>query len=217
MKAFVSWSGGKDSALSCYRAAQGRECEPVSLLNMLSEDGRQSSSHGTDSLLLRLQAEALGIPVIQAKTSQGGYEGNFKAAVEHLKKKGITAGIFGDIDFQCHRDWIERVCDDLTITPVFPLWGGQRKELLQEFISSGFKAVVVKTRSDFLDKNWLGRLIDYSFIRDIEKLQNVDICGENGEYHTFVYDGPIFKKPFKFRLGKEHVGSGYCFIEVIPA
>jgi len=128
MKAFASWSGGKDSCLSCYEAMQSKDIEVFYLLNMISEDGKHSRSHGISSDLLRLQGEAMGIPIIQRKTSKKTYEKEFKRAVSCLKKENIRAGVFGDVDVQEHRDWIERVCNELGIKPVFPLWKRKKKE-----------------------------------------------------------------------------------------
>ena len=203
MKAFVSWSGGKDSCLSCYEATKSKDIEVSYLLNMISKDGKNSRSHRISSDLLRLQAEAIGIPVIQRKTTRKTYEKEFRKAVSCFEKENIRVGIFGDIDLQGHRDWIERVCKELQIKPVFPLWERKRKKIMEEFIKTGFKAIIVATNSEFLGEDWLGRRIDREFVKDIKNLGNVDICGENGEYHTFVYNGPIFRKPVRFIGGKK--------------
>jgi len=200
VKAFVSWSGGKETVLSFYKAMSDDRTEVAYLLNMVSEDGRLSRSHGVGSALLRKQAEAIGIPIVQKKSSWPTYEKEFKAAVEELKKEGVDAGIFGDIDLQEHRDWVERVCGELGIRAILPLWGRKREDLLKEFIDCGFEALVVAVRDDVLGREWIGRKIDENFIKDIRKLGTVDLCGEKGEYHTFVTDGPIFKKPVKAHL-----------------
>jgi uncharacterized protein (TIGR00290 family) len=210
MKAFVSWSGGKESALACYRAMQDPEVEVSYLLNMLSEDGRRSRSHGISSDLLKAQAEAIGIPILQRKTTWKTYEEEFKAAVSNMD---VAAGIFGDIDVAEHRDWVERVCKEIGIKPILPLWKGKREELMEEFIEVGFKAIVVATNPKALDEKWLGKEINRGFVDELKALGNVDLCGENGEYHTFVYDGPIFKKPIKFEVKNKVLKEKYWFFQ----
>ena len=211
-KAFASWSGGKDSMLALYRAI--RTVEVTYLLNMLSEDGVSSRSHGLNAELLRAQATAMGKTIIQRPSSWKGYERTFKEAVLGLKRKGVTVGVFGDIELQEHRDWIERVCSDLEIEPLFPLWGAGREELINEFISAGFRAIVVSTNADNLGKEWLGREINGDFVRDLKELGDVDLCGELGEYHTFVFDGPLFRYPVGFRLGAKRLKGNRWFLEV---
>ena len=197
MKTFVSWSGGKESALSCYKAMQNRNLEVAYLLNMISEDGKRSRTHGVSSKLLRSQAQAMGIPIIQRRAAWETYEREFKEAVSDLKKKGVRAGVFGDIDLQEHRDWAERVCGESGIKPIFPLWKMEREEALSEFIDFGFEAIVVAAKAGLLGSKWIARKIDREFINDIKKIAEVDLCGEAGEYHTFVLSGPIFKKRLK--------------------
>lgn len=214
MKVFVSWSGGKETSLSCYRVMRRKDIEVVYLLNMISEDGKHSRSHGISSNLLRLQAEAIGIPIVQRRTTWKTYEKNFKKAVSDFKKEGIQAGVFGDIDLQEHRDWIERVCKEIGIKPILPLWKRGREDLLTEFIKVGFKAIVIATNADFLGKDWLGREINKKFIDELKVLGKVDLCGENGEYHTFAYDGPIFKKPIKFDICREILKEKHWFLEL---
>ncbi len=201
LKAFVSWSGGKETSLSCYRVMQKQGVKVVCLLNMISEDGKHSRSHGISPKLLQAQAEAIRIPIIQRKTTWASYEEEFKKALLDFKKEGIQAGVFGDIDLQEHRDWVERVCKEIDIRPILPLWKREREELLKEFIQGGFKAIVVATNAEFLGEKWLNREINKEFIEELKALGNIDLCGERGEYHTFVYDGPIFKKPVEFIVG----------------
>ena len=211
-KAFASWSGGKDSMLALYRAI--RTVEVPYLLNMLSEDGVSSRSHGLNAELLRAQATAMGKTIIQRPSSWKGYERTFKEAVLGLKRKGVTVGVFGDIELQEHRDWIERVCSDLEIEPLFPLWGAGREELINKFISAGFRAIVVSTNADNLGKEWLGREVNGDFVKDLKGLGDVDLCGELGEYHTFVFDGPLFRHSVGFRLGAKRLKGNRWFLEV---
>jgi len=215
MKAFVSWSGGKETSLSCYRIMKKEDVKVACLLNMVSEDGRHSRSHGIRAELLKTQAEAMGIPLLQRKTTWKTYEEEFKKAVLDLKRQGIQAGIFGDIDLQEHRDWVERVCKEIEVEPILPLWKGKREDLLKEFIRAGFKAIVVATNADFLGREWLGRQINEEFIEDLKASKiEVDLCGEKGEYHTFVYDGPIFKKSIDFGIGKKMLKDKHWFLNL---
>ncbi len=215
LRTFVSWSGGKETSLSCYRVTQKQDIKVVYLLNMISEDGKHSRSHGISSSLLRLQAEAIGIPIFQRRTTWETYEEEFKKAVLELKKKGIDTGIFGDIDLQGHRDWVERVCKEVGIKSILPLWREERKDLLEEFIEAGFKAIVVATNAEYLGQEWLGREIDEKFVEGLKAIGDVDLCGEKGEFHTFVYDGPIFKIPVEVTVGKTVLKDKHWFLELV--
>ena len=200
MKAFVSWSGGKESSLSCHKTMQAKDFEIAYLLNMAGEDGERSRSHGVSSKILKRQSESIGIPLIQRKTTWNTYEAEFKEAIREFKKEGVAAGIFGDIDIEEHRKWVDRICGEMGIVPVLPLWGMERETLLGEFISFGFRAAVVALNTEFLDESWLGRQIDKRFVEDLRKERGIDLCGERGEYHTLVYDGPGFREPVDFRV-----------------
>ncbi len=214
LKAFVSWSGGKESAISLYKA-KNEGINIHYLLNMTAENEKYSRSHRLSCNILKIQAKNIGIPLIQCKSSWKEYEENFKKAVFKLKRKGIEAGVFGDIDLQEHREWVERICKDLRIKPALLLWKENKEKLLKDFIRLGFKAIVVTTRRDFLNQKWLGRQINERFINDLKALDNVDLCGEKGEYHTFVFDGPIFKKRVGFTLGKKTIKNNHCFLEIM--
>lgn len=214
--AFCCWSGGKESALSFYKAKEA-DIHLKYLISMISEDGQYSRSHGLNPELLERQGMKIQLPVLQRKATWEGYEGEFKKVIIELNERGIRAGVFGDIDLQQHRDWIERVCEETGIKPILPLWGKERKGLLQEFIDKGFKAIVVTVNSELLDEGWLGRRIDKKFILDLEKMSHIDLCGENGEYHTFVYDGPIFRSPVEFTIGGRILKDNHWFLELISS
>lgn len=157
-----------------------------------------------------MQAKAIGIPMVQVKTSWENYEENFKKVVTELKEKGIEGGVFGDMDLEEHREWIERVCAELEIKPILPLWGTGPEELLADFWQSGFKAVVVATR---LEQSLLGKDVDKAFLAEIKRF-GCHPCGENGEYHTFVTDGPIFKQLFKVIQGEKEERESMWFLEI---
>jgi uncharacterized protein (TIGR00290 family) len=198
VRVFSSWSGGKESALATYKAIfQGHQV--LCLLNFICEDGERSRSHGTKAGVLALQADAIGIPVIQVKTSWQDYEHNFKKAVLELKDKGIEGGVFGDIDLEEHREWVERVCSEVGVKAFLPLWGAKPERLIEELLELRFKAMVVATR---MDENLLGKVLDRALVKQMCELGSHP-CGESGEYHTFVFRGPIFRKALRVSKGRK--------------
>lgn len=214
VKTFVSWSGGKDAALSYYRVMG--DFQVTCLLNMVAEDGRISRSHGIRTDVLRMQAEAMGIQIVQQESSWETYEAEFKKILSGLKGRGVEAGIFGDIDLDAHREWVERVSRESGMEAVLPLWGEKNREnLIEELIEAGFETIVVATKKDVLGPEWLGRRIDYDFVRDISKIKGVDISGEGGEYHTFVVSGPIFKKRINILKSKKITRDRHCFLDIL--
>ncbi|KAB2870731.1 MAG: diphthine--ammonia ligase [Bacteroidales bacterium] len=215
MNAFVSWSGGKDCMLAMFNFMNNPQNRVVSLINMCDEDGVMSRSHGIKSDLVKLQALCMGIPIIQEPIGENGYEESFKKAVNSLKEQGINAGVFGDIYLVEHRVWIERVCNDLGIVAIFPLWNRSTTELIKEFVDFGFKTKVVSVREDFLTEEWLGVDIDNNFISKVLAMPNIDPCAENGEYHSFVYDGPTFKTPVPIKLGRRYKHDNHYFLELL--
>lgn len=217
MQVVASWSGGKDSCLACYKAIKNG-FKVSHLLNFVTEDGTKSRSHGIDSKLIQRQAEAIGIPVVQVKTSWQTYEQKFKKAINKLKQKGIKGIVFGDIDIQEHKEWTDRISSELNVRAMQPLWRYKQRDLLNEFISEGFQAIVVSLRSDLLDKEWLGRKVDKNFLKDLDELDSgINPGGEKGEYHTFVTDGPIFKKKIEILRGKEILRERHWFLEIKKA
>lgn len=214
MKVFASWSGGKDCMFAVYREIIKQENEVVCLVNMCEADGVYSRTHGLKRQLIANQAAAMNIPILQEFVGEEGYERSFKEAINQLKKQGVTGGIFGDIYLQEHRDWIERVCTEMAITPIFPLWKEETSNLLKEFINLGFKAFTVAINTQKLDEKWLNRELDESFYTEIIQLEDIDPCAEKGEYHTFVYDGPIFEKPVTFNKGDVYQKGKDAFIRL---
>jgi len=212
-KAFASWSGGKDACLACYLASTGG-LKIRYLLNMVTEDGRTSWSHGMSAKWLHMQAKAIGIPLVQQRTTQAEYEATFKKTLIDLKSKGVTAGVFGDIDFDAHREWIERVCAEGGVTPHLPLWGMDQNKIMKDFVNLGFETIVVSTDAGLMGGEWVGRIIDRDFISDISELKGVTPCGESGEYHTLVLDGPIFKKRIEVIAGKKTLRDKRWFYEI---
>jgi uncharacterized protein (TIGR00290 family) len=214
VKTFVSWSGGKDAALSYYRVMG--DFHVTHLLNMVAEDGRISRSHGIRTDILRLQAAAMGITIVQPRSSWETYEAEFKKTLSGLKSRGVEVGIFGDIDLEEHREWVKRVSRESGMEAVLPLWGEKKREnLIEELIETGFEAVIVAIKKNVLGPEWLGRRIDYDFVRDISKIKGVDISGEGGEYHTFVVSGPIFKKRINILKSEKITRERHCFLDIL--
>ena len=202
MKAFVSWSGGKDCMLALHRFLKKPGNKVECLINMCNRDGTHSRSHGLKKQLIQTQANCMEIPIIQQATNREGYAKSFKHVINKLKVENVDAGVFGDIYLKEHRVWIEQLCAELDIVPIFPLWEANTAELLKEFIDEGFKTIIVAVNNSKLGRDWLGCRIDTEFLNDIMQQKNIDPCAENGEYHSFVYDGPLFKKPVSFAKGK---------------
>lgn len=211
---FISWSGGKDSCLAYYKASS-KGIKARYLLNMATEDGDKSRTHGISTEWLRMQSQAIGIPLLQRQTTWADYETEFKKALIALKDEGIVTGVFGDIDLDEHRQWVERVCSECGITARLPLWGESQERVVREFIQGGFEAVVVATKADLLGKEWLGRKIDLEFLADlVEQKKDVTPCGEAGEYHTFVIDGPLFGRRINILEADKELRDEHWFLDI---
>ncbi len=201
MKAFFSWSGGKDSMLALHRALdQGYEV--CALLTLFDESGERSRSHGLSPALLQAQAQALGIPLVTARTTSQSYEAVMQEQLRRFKAQGIDYGLFGDIDLQAHRDWEEKVCAQAGLEARLPLWGEDRLALVQEFLGLGYKAQVVCVNGQYLDASFCGRPFDQAFIDRLPA--GVDACGENGEFHTAVLNGPRFRRALAAHVVAQH-------------
>lgn len=216
MRAAWSSSGGKDSLLALwYARAQG--VNVTTMLTMFDETGLRSRSHGIGPALMQAQARSLGMELLMPSASWRDYEAVFVDNLTQLKASGHDAIVFGDIDLLPHRDWEEKVCAQTQLTAVLPLWQRDRKELANECIRLGFKAIVVCVDHRYITRDFAGRFYDESFLADLP--QGVDACGENGEFHTFVYDGPTFSARLKvnvekledYRAPAEFGGGGYTF------
>jgi uncharacterized protein (TIGR00290 family) len=189
----------------------------ASLFTMLVEDGSLSRSHGQPARTLQAQAEAMGIPLRTASASWDDYEKVFKQTAWAFVAEDVRDGVFGDIDLKDHREWIERVCRESGVHPHFPLWQDERRVVVQEFLEAGFEALIVAVNSEKLDKRYLGRTLNPVLLDELEA-EGVDLCGEAGEYHTFVYNGPLFKRPVAFAYGpiQEHKGYRFVALDVQP-
>lgn len=220
MRAICSSSGGKDSLLAIWHAARNG-FTPGAMLTMLDESGKRNRSHGVPLSLLRLQAEAMGLELVAPSASWSDYEKVFVSTLRELRKQGWEAVIFGDIDLQPHRDWEERVCRAADLQPCLPLWQRDRRELAAEALALGFRAIVVCVDSRFLPDEFCGREFDARFLEDLP--EHVDPCGENGEFHTFVYAGPLFSRALDVRVAGTEAyvttpaSQRYCFAKLEAA
>jgi len=214
-RVFASWSGGKDCCLALYRA-KAAGLDVCYLANMVTADGKRSCSHGISAAVIKRQAEALGIPIAQRRTTGETYEAEFVKLLKEFKRDGIWGGVFGDIDFEPHREWIEKVCAAASVTPRLLLWQEDQAKLMEEFIGAGFKAVVVAVKADLLGKETLGRVIDRQFLTDIAGLnKGITPCGEAGEFHSMVIDGPLFQKRLEIRESEKVSRGEHHFLEIL--
>jgi len=226
MKIVMGFSGGKDSTLALFRLQHNPEYEIDSLLVTLTEGFNRVTTHGVRYELLKQQAESLGIPLrevwIPQECTNEEYQEIMGKAVADMKEDEVTHIAFGDIHLKDVRNYREKMLSGTGITPLFPLWEKPVEELSHEFINLDFKTIITCIDMDKLDKSFSGRIYDWEFIRDYPK-EIHDLCGENGEFHSFVFDGPNFKFPIKFELGDQKVTPDYftkkdrfLYIDLIP-
>ncbi|MUP45465.1 diphthine--ammonia ligase [Gramella sp. BOM4] len=236
-KAYLNWSSGKDSALSLYYIKKQQDFSIEKLFTTINKDAKRVSMHGVRKDLLLQQAEKLDLPILiselPSETGMEEYNRKMKQATDSLKNEGFTHSIFGDIFLEDLKEYREDQLKLVGLEAVFPLWKRDTKELITEFVNLGFKAVVVCTNSKYLDDSFCGRIIDEQFINDLP--ENVDPCGENGEFHSFVFDGPIFSGPVLFEIGEkvhrtyspskddddcfqddQSWDTAFCFCDLIP-
>lgn len=212
MNAACSWSGGKDSALALDLAIEAG-ATPRALVTMLTEAGGRSRSHGLALPVLQAQAAALGVPLLTRATSWAGYTEAFVQELAGLAGDAITQCVFGDIDIDDHRRWCQRACLDAGLVAHHPLWQRPRRELLDELFGRGWRATVVTVRDDVLDRSLLGRELDPGLVDELEAA-GVDACGEQGEYHTVVTEGPLLATPLRLIHGEQVLRSGCWFLDV---
>ncbi len=194
---FCSWSGGKDAYLALQRAVRAGGV-PAAIVCMLHEDGSVSRGHGLPLALLEEQAAALGVPLVTRATTWDGYEATLVSLLHELRAQGVQAGVFGDIDLQAHRDWVENVCEVSGLGCHLPLWQEPRRRLLDEFLAGGSRATIVAVDSSKLSAEFLGLELDDDVITRLEAA-GADACGEEGEYHTMVTQAPLFARPVALR------------------
>ncbi len=203
-KAIFNWSSGKDSALALYKTLKEDKFEITSLLTSINKEFQRISMHGVHVSLLEKQAASLDFNLIKMELPQEPsmeeYSEIMNKTMTEIKSQGVTHSIFGDIFLEDLRKYREDQLKTIGIEAVFPLWKQNTSDLIKEFLDLGFKTIVTCVNEIYLDKSFAGRIIDENFIKDLPK--NVDPCGENGEFHTFTFDGPIFKNPVHFKIGE---------------
>lgn len=216
---FLSWSGGKDSSLALYEIRKAGTHNVAALLTTITEDYDRISMHGVRVALLEQQAESLGVPLkkifIPKDSTNEIYEARMSALLEAGLREGIDTVAFGDIFLEDLKIYREKNLAQLGMKGLFPIWKRESAELAETFINLGFKAELACIDTNFLDPSFAGRAYDQDLLRDLPA--NVDPCGENGEFHSFAFDGPIFKHPIQHTVGEVVRRDRYCFCDLVPA
>lgn len=203
-KAIFNWSSGKDSALALYKILKDEQFEVTSLVTSINKEFQRISMHGVPVSLLEKQAENLGLNLIKMEIpkepSMEEYHEIMSKTMSEIKSQGVTHSIFGDIFLEDLKEYREKQLETIGMKAVFPLWKQNTTDLIHEFLDLGFKTIVTCVNETYLDKSFAGRIIDRDFIKDLPI--NVDPCGENGEFHTFTFDGSIFKNKIEIEIGE---------------
>lgn len=214
----VSWSGGKDSCLALYEIQKAPDIRVEALLTTVTRDFDRISMHGVRRVLLEQQAESLGLSLQQVFIAKGAgndeYEQRMGEAFDQYRRRGIDVVVFGDLFLQDIRAYRERLLARFHMTGSFPVWGRDTRQFIRDFLGLGFKAIIVCVDPRQLDPSFCGRLIDEDFLADLPP--GADPCGENGEFHTFVFDGPNFRKPVKFTKGEVVCRDSFWFCDLAP-
>lgn len=203
-KALFCWSGGKDSAMALHHVLEEGKYEVVALLTTLNYNFKRISMHGVREELLEKQVQAIGLPLLKVYVKEGTnreYEQAMETLLLEQKARGVTKVIFGDIFLEDLRDYREKNLEKVGLKAVFPLWKKNTGDLIAYFLSRQFKTITCCVNDAYLGEDMVGVEITKTFIEHLPS--NVDPCGENGEFHTFCYDGPIFKAPVKFTRGEK--------------
>jgi len=217
-KVIVSWSGGKDSALSLYEIKRSGNYQVVSLLTTINEYYDRVSMHGVRRTLLEQQAQALGLPLIKVMISKDCSEEEYESLMMDIlvqaKADGVNHVVFGDVFLEWIREYREKNLARVGMTPILPLWGRDTRELTQSFIALGFKAVITCVNTKVMPKSFLGEVLDEHFLSELPP--GVDPGGENGEFHSFVFAGPIFRESIPFTLDRTVTRDFYHFRDLLP-
>ena len=213
-----AWSGGKDSAMALHSLREDPQFAVTALLTTVTEGFERISMHGVRRELLALQADSIGLPLsevrIPPECPNSLYESRMAEACLRFQERGVRHIAFGDIFLRDLRAYRERNLAELDMLAVFPLWGLDTRQLAARFLKKGFRAITVCIDPKKLDSSFAGRQLDASFFEDLPA--GVDPCGENGEFHTFVFDGPVFRSPVRFRTGRIVERDSFVFCDLIP-
>ena len=214
----VSWSGGKDSCMALQEILRRPDIRVEALLTTVTDDYDRISMHGVRRALLERQAKSLRLPLQQVRISKGAtneeYERNTAAILTRYYDRGIRSVAFGDLFLEDIRAYRQRLLAGLGMSGIYPLWQRDTAALIRNFVNDGFKTAIVCLGPNKLDPSFAGRVIDHRFLQDLPP--GVDPCGENGEFHTFVFDGPLFASPVKFSFGEVVCRDGFWFCDLIP-
>ncbi len=214
----MSWSGGKDSCLALYELMRGGECRIEALLTTVTREYERISMHGVRISLLEQQARSIGLPLHQIFISRGAdnteYEGRMAEALDEYRNRGIDTVGFGDLFLEDIRQWRDRFLARHGMQGLYPIWKRDTAGTIREFLNLGFRAVIVCVDPKQCDARFAGREIDLTLLSELPS--NCDPCGENGEFHSFVFDGPIFREPVRFRRGEIVERDGFWFCDLVP-
>ena len=209
-KFIVSYSGGKDSTLALYHAMQVGKA--IGLIVMLEEQGLRSRSHAMSMEIIQAQANALGLPIITASSSWNDYETEFLKLLADAKQQGAEVLVTGDLDMPEHGCWHDRITQQAGLKLCMPLWQRPHREVIEEFIQLGFKTMIVTVNLDLgMKVDDLGKILTLDYIQELEN-RGIDPCGEGGEFHSTVIDGPLFTAPIAVRKGDILYHENYAFL-----
>lgn len=223
MRFTLSYSGGKDSTLALHKMIEAGH-SPGYLLTMVNRSQRRSWFHGVDEKTLSAYERALGIPMLALPAAGDEYVAIFEDALIMAKSRGMEVCVFGDIDHEQNRLWGEKRCANAGMKAIFPLWNRPRVDVVREQLALGYKCVIKAIGTDKfplasqgeienLCQTYLGQILDHSFLRQLESM-GADMCGENGEYHTLVVDGPVFRHPIRYKAGRILQQPGHVVREI---
>ena len=218
-RVIFTWSGGKDSAMALYELEMTHGYEITALLTTVTEDYQRISMHGVRVSLLEQQAQSLRLPLEKIYISKNASNEEYEAAISdkllQFRNQGISSVVFGDIFLEDVRSYRENNLAKLDMKGIFPIWKRDTAELACAFIELGFKAAITCVDTDALDKRFAGRVFDERFLSELPA--NVDPCGENGEFHSFVYDGPIFRERIRFQKGEKVLRDNrFFYCDLMP-
>ena len=214
----MCWSGGKDSALALAELAADPRYEVVSLLTTVTSEYERISMHGVRRSLLRDQAEAIGLPLVEVeippRASNADYESAMKETLLTFQQDGVRRAAFGDLFLADIREYRERQMALIDMECLFPVWGRDTRQLARDFVADGFRAILCCVDPNQLDPAFCGRGIDDTFLDELP--DGCDHCGENGEFHTYVSDGPVFRRPVPFERGEIVCRDGFWYCDLLP-
>ncbi len=218
-KAWISWSSGKDSAWALHVARKQNEVEIVALLVTINAEHARVAMHAVRETLVEAQAEALGLPLVKvpipSPCPNTAYEAAMEAAIRRARAEGIAHIVFGDLFLEDIRKYREEKLASTGVTPLFPIWGRDTASLARNMVEAGLKAYLTCVDPKKLDRAFAGRVFDARLLADLPA--DVDPCGENGEFHTYASQGPMFPRPIAVEVGEVVERDGFIFADILPA